>query len=55
MTFSIIWDSIGSDIDVAIHNQTTNENMWIIENGKPQLMAIQKVVKLLNKGGDGDD
>ena len=55
MTFSIIWDSIGSDIDVAIHNQTTNENIWIIENGKPQLMAIQKVVKLLNKGGDGDD
>lgn len=50
MTFDIIWDSIGSNIDVAIHNQTTNENIWIIVSGKPQLMAIQKVVKILNQG-----
>ena len=50
MTFSIIWDSIGSDIDVAIYNQTTNENIWIVVKGRPQLMAIQKVVELLNKG-----
>ena len=54
MTFGIIWDSIGSDIDVAICNYTTNENIWIIENGKPQLMAIQKVVGLLNKGDVND-
>ena len=49
MTFGIIWDSIGSNIDVAICNYTTNENIWIIASGKPQLMAIQKVVGLLNK------